>query len=512
MRLDGRDLAAVLDQSGSYRPLFTLLAYTELRIGEGLGLTWADVDFDDAILTVHQQLTRYGTLGPLKTEHGRREVMLAPAVVRLLRERWLESPAKGPDDYVFRNRAGRPLDYRKVGEAFRIAELIGQRTSETSVFAPGPRAENPGRGGDDGGAAGRGCWYLEAVELIAFARSSRVRGDVDIGSSCEVCDGLADLVDGVAGIELQAVSGMLSLPPPCLGIGRLKPNIAGVMLLPPPRDLRVGQSNPHPRPFGGSVQTVHASDGRARVRESIATGIDDSDEGRFDLGHWAPRASRYAATGISVQLRPWVPGGTRHPDTEVDGGHGRPKRGQSSKGGLRNLITNASARVSLFRHYVFVVVPQPCMSLGETARQIDAIDSTLGRPWTEDRNPVHRSKSSRIAVPEGTRLPARHHLRRGTSDGVVGIRQELRVATECLSEAGPPFGVEAFEPRARRRVVVVEAVDAQTVSTHLLSGGHRWPVALAPSRGPLNGPVRDVTGGPGRVRNSSSGPAFRRPT
>ncbi len=119
--LDGRDLAAVLDQSGSYRPLFTVLAFTGLRIGEGLGLTWADVDFDDAMLTVHQQLTRYGTLGPLKTEHGRREVMLAPAVVRLLRERWLESPAKGPDDYVFRNRAGRPLDYRKVGEAFRTA-------------------------------------------------------------------------------------------------------------------------------------------------------------------------------------------------------------------------------------------------------------------------------------------------------------------------------------------------------------------------------------------------------
>jgi integrase len=92
-----------------------------LRIGEGLGLTWADVDFDDAVLTVHQQLTRWREPGPLKTEHARREVMLAPAVVRLLRERWLESPAKGPDDFVFRNRAGRPLDYRKVGQAFLIA-------------------------------------------------------------------------------------------------------------------------------------------------------------------------------------------------------------------------------------------------------------------------------------------------------------------------------------------------------------------------------------------------------
>jgi integrase len=57
----------------------------------------------------------------LKTEAGRREVELAPAIVRLLRERWLASPWKGPDDPVFANSPGRSLDYRYVGEAFRTA-------------------------------------------------------------------------------------------------------------------------------------------------------------------------------------------------------------------------------------------------------------------------------------------------------------------------------------------------------------------------------------------------------
>jgi len=45
---------------------------------------------------------------------------VAPVVVRLLRARWLDSPGKGPDDFVFTNSVGRPLDCRKVGRAFRL--------------------------------------------------------------------------------------------------------------------------------------------------------------------------------------------------------------------------------------------------------------------------------------------------------------------------------------------------------------------------------------------------------
>jgi integrase len=119
--LEGDDLARVLDHAGPYRSLFEFLAYTGLRIGEALGLTWADVDFDAGILKVHRQLTRYREHGPLKTEAGRREIELAPAMVRLLRARWLATPFKGPDDFVFSTATRRGLDYRKVGAAFRQA-------------------------------------------------------------------------------------------------------------------------------------------------------------------------------------------------------------------------------------------------------------------------------------------------------------------------------------------------------------------------------------------------------
>jgi integrase len=47
--LEGDQLAQALAHEGDdYRPLFEFLAYTGLRIGEALGLTWADIDYDNA--------------------------------------------------------------------------------------------------------------------------------------------------------------------------------------------------------------------------------------------------------------------------------------------------------------------------------------------------------------------------------------------------------------------------------------------------------------------------------
>ena len=119
--LEGPALAKVLDHAGSYRPLFELLAFTGMRVGKGLGLTWADVDLEAGLLSVHRQLSRYREHAKLKTEAGHREIVLAPAMVRLLRARWLVTPYKGLDDFVFTTTGGRPLNYRRVGDVFRDA-------------------------------------------------------------------------------------------------------------------------------------------------------------------------------------------------------------------------------------------------------------------------------------------------------------------------------------------------------------------------------------------------------
>jgi integrase len=119
--LEGQSLGRVLNQAGKYRPLFELLAFTGLRIGEALGLTWADVDFESDLLVVHRQLTRHRVHGPLKTPNARREIVLSKPTVKLLRSLWAASEDNRGDDFIFTNGRGRPLDYRKVGEGFRVA-------------------------------------------------------------------------------------------------------------------------------------------------------------------------------------------------------------------------------------------------------------------------------------------------------------------------------------------------------------------------------------------------------
>jgi integrase len=66
--LEGDDLARMLDQAGSYRPPCELVAFTEMRIREGLGVLWRDVDMEAGILRAEQQLTRLPPLRRLAIE------------------------------------------------------------------------------------------------------------------------------------------------------------------------------------------------------------------------------------------------------------------------------------------------------------------------------------------------------------------------------------------------------------------------------------------------------------
>jgi integrase len=104
-----------------YRPLFEFLACTGLRIGEALGLCWADIDYEAGLIHAYRQLTRHRVHGPLKTPGSKREVVLAPPIAKQLHERWLACRYKRPADLVVCNRDGRGRDYRHVGAAFTAA-------------------------------------------------------------------------------------------------------------------------------------------------------------------------------------------------------------------------------------------------------------------------------------------------------------------------------------------------------------------------------------------------------
>jgi integrase len=60
---------------------------------------------------------------------GRREVVLAPAIAKLLRDHWLASSFKVSHHVAFANTLGRGLAYRVVGLAFRATVKRGGITA-----------------------------------------------------------------------------------------------------------------------------------------------------------------------------------------------------------------------------------------------------------------------------------------------------------------------------------------------------------------------------------------------
>ncbi len=106
------DVVAILNAMPlQWRAFFTLLAQTGVRIGELLGLTWANVHLgDDPHIMVAEQVYR-GERKKLKTDASRARVPLSPSMASWLVELRPESPGNAP---VFPSATGGPLNYANV--------------------------------------------------------------------------------------------------------------------------------------------------------------------------------------------------------------------------------------------------------------------------------------------------------------------------------------------------------------------------------------------------------------
>jgi integrase len=111
-----------------YSPLLRVLVLTGLRVSEALALRVCDVDLLGGRLNIEHSLRRDGTLGPPKTEAGRRIVPLSSELVELLVQ--LIPIDAEEHDFVFHSKgnAQRPLSYfnfrtRGFEPALRIAGL-----------------------------------------------------------------------------------------------------------------------------------------------------------------------------------------------------------------------------------------------------------------------------------------------------------------------------------------------------------------------------------------------------
>jgi integrase len=110
--LSREEIGSLLEHaSDRYRPLLATAVFTGLRLGELLGLTWANVDFDGGVVRVRRQLDRNGNRVEPKTSHAIRDVVLMPALARTLRQHRLRSEYAQESDLVFSSRKGDGLDH-----------------------------------------------------------------------------------------------------------------------------------------------------------------------------------------------------------------------------------------------------------------------------------------------------------------------------------------------------------------------------------------------------------------
>lgn len=98
----------------------SLLAQTGLRISEALGLRWRDLNLAERRLYVRQRI-RSGRAAAPKSDRGRREVPLSPALSREPRALRLASPWSRDADLVFSATTGGPHQARKLYRWFKPA-------------------------------------------------------------------------------------------------------------------------------------------------------------------------------------------------------------------------------------------------------------------------------------------------------------------------------------------------------------------------------------------------------
>ena len=130
--LNSGEIEALLGAADEvFRPVLATAVFSGLRQGELLGLTWRDVDLAAGVIRVRWQWDRTGERVEPKTPGAVRDVIMLPALGRLLREHRARSPFSLDHHPVFASGRGTPLHYRNLSrrglEAAALrAGLVGE--------------------------------------------------------------------------------------------------------------------------------------------------------------------------------------------------------------------------------------------------------------------------------------------------------------------------------------------------------------------------------------------------
>jgi len=106
--LSPREIGLLLRQLAEpYRTMVLVAACLGLRASEIVGLQWGDFNWDDLTLLVKRSVV-HGRVGDTKTEASQLPLPVDPRLARILQEHWKQSLHRGPEDWVFGNREGKP--------------------------------------------------------------------------------------------------------------------------------------------------------------------------------------------------------------------------------------------------------------------------------------------------------------------------------------------------------------------------------------------------------------------
>jgi integrase len=103
-----------------YKAFFMTLAMTGIRIGEALGLKWADVDFAEREIHVRRAIYRSKETTP-KTVNSKRSRPMVEKLYRALLNHRAISAYTTQADYVFASSTGRPFNPDQLRQALRDA-------------------------------------------------------------------------------------------------------------------------------------------------------------------------------------------------------------------------------------------------------------------------------------------------------------------------------------------------------------------------------------------------------
>lgn len=121
-----------------YYPIFTVMLWTGMRVGEVLGLTWDDIDFENNEIDVNHTLLYYDKgkgegsdykINPPKTKSSNRTVPMLPKVREaLIKEKEYQeqlgikcvSEVDGLTNFIFLNNKGKVLSHKKLNHKLSV--------------------------------------------------------------------------------------------------------------------------------------------------------------------------------------------------------------------------------------------------------------------------------------------------------------------------------------------------------------------------------------------------------